>query len=129
MKQKKGILFFGLTEISIGTITLMATAISLLRHISTKPFNILIFVILSSFVSISLGVGTILRYHYARKLLMFFAGWIILSKFLVLTKIISISGTLETTLPLSFKNIISIFYHAAIILYFHHPSVKKEYKE
>jgi hypothetical protein len=129
MKQKKGMLFFGLTEITIGTFTLIATAISFFYHISTKPLNILIFVIASSIISISLGLGIILRYHYARKLLMFFAGWIILSKFLVSTNIISISGALETTLPLSLKNIISILYHLVIILYFHHPSVKKEYAE
>lgn len=127
--KKKGIFFFGLTEITIGTFTLMATALSLAKHISTKPLNILIFVVASSIISISLGVGIILRYHYARKLLMFFAGWIILSKFLVLTNIISISGALETTLPLSLKNIISIIYHCGIILYFHHTSVKKEYAE
>jgi hypothetical protein len=129
MKQKKGILFFGLTEISIGTVTLMATGISLLKHFSTKPLNILVFVIVSSLISVSLGIGIILRSHYARKLLMFFAGWIILSKFLVLTNIISISGALETTLPLSLKNIISIIYHLMIILYFHHPVIKKEYQE
>lgn len=126
MKLKKGILFFGWTEIAIGTITLTAVFESLLRHVSTKPLNVLIFVIISGLISTSLGIGILLRIRYARKLLMFFAGWIILSKILIFGKIIMLNGSLETTVSPDLKNIVSIIYHFIVILYLHHPSIKAE---
>lgn len=129
MKLKKGILFFGLTEIAIGTITLAAIFESLLRHVSTKPLNILIFVIISGIISASLGTGILLRIRYTRKLLMFFAGWIILSKILIFGKIIMLNGSLETTVSPNLKNTVSIIYHFILIFYFHHPSIKAELEQ
>ena len=126
MKYKKGVLFFGFSEIIIGTVTIVSILSSFLSHLSNKPLNVLIFVITSGFISISLGAGILLRYAYARKLLVFFAGWIILSKVFIFAKIITLNGALETTVPTDFKNIISIIYHLLVILYFHHPTIKQE---
>ena len=128
MLPKKGIFFFGFLEIAIGTITLATVIQSLLTGIFLKPVNILIFVIVSSIISLSLGIGILLRREYARKLLIYFAGWIILSKVLIFAKIIILCCELETTVSSSLKNIISIVYHAVLIFYFHHPSIKTEFK-
>jgi hypothetical protein len=75
-----------------------------------------------------LGTGVLLRNAYARKLLVFFAGWIILSKILIFSKIIILCCGLETTIPSHLKDLASILYHLAVILYFHHPAIKKEFK-
>ena len=129
MRSKQATFLFGLIEISIGTITLAVIIQNLVVGILTKPLNVLIFVIASSVLSISLGAGIILRWKYARKLLLFFAGWIILSKILIFSGIIILNGALETTVPPHVKNIISILYHLAIILYFHQPAIKTEFEQ
>ena len=125
---KKGIFFFGLTEIAIGIATFIAVTQTLNAGISTKPPNVLGFVVLSSLISASLGAGVLLRREYSRKLFIFFAGWIILSKILIFSRIITLNGAIETTLPLSLKNAISCAYHLLAIYYFHHPTIKAEFK-
>jgi hypothetical protein len=129
MRPTKGIIFFGVTEIAIGTITLGAIIYSLITHTSTKPFNVLIFVIISGLISTGLGTGILSYEKYARKLLMFFAGWIILSKILIFTNIMTLNGSFETVLPAHFKNAVSIIYHLLIILFFHHPAIKGEFEK
>lgn len=124
----KGIIFFGFTEIAVGTITLGAVISSLITRNCAKSPNVLIFVIISSLISSSLGIGVLLRAHYFRKLIMFFAGWIILSKILISGGILTLNGQLETSIPAGIKNFVSILYHALIIAYFHHPLIKKEYE-
>ncbi len=128
MRQKKGIIFFGFTEITIGMITLGAIIMALITHTSTKPPNVLTFVTINSLISTSLGIGVLLRSHYFRKLIMFFAGWIILSKVLIFGDIITLNGALETAIAPLFKNIVSITYHLAIMLYFHQPQIKREFE-
>ncbi len=125
---KKGIVFFGLTEIGLGGATLIATAMSLLLGLCAKPLNILVFVAVSGLISLSLGIGVLLRNEYARKLLLFFAGWVILSKVLIFAKIMILSCELETTILSHLKNIASIIYHLLVILYFHNQLIKKEFK-
>jgi hypothetical protein len=125
---KKFIPIFGLTEIAIGTATFIAVTQSLNTGISAKPPNVLGFVVLSSLISASLGAGVLLRREYSRKLFIFFAGWIILSKILIFTNIITLNGALETTVPLNLKNTISSIYHLLAIFYFHHPAIKTEFK-
>lgn len=128
MRPLKGIIFFGFTEIAIGMATLEAIITTLITHTSTKPQNVLTFVAISSLISTSLGIGVLLRSHYFRKLIMFFSGWIILSKVLIFGGIITLNGALETAIAPLFKNIISIIYHLAIMLYFHQPQIKREFE-
>jgi hypothetical protein len=128
MKPSKGILIFGITEISIGTITLIAILTNLLLSAtSTKPLNVLTFVIATSIMSVGLGVGIILRRVHAYHMLLFFASVIILSKILIFTNIISLHGALETSIPASRKNIISLIYHIIILIYFNLKDVRKEF--
>jgi len=124
---KKCISIFGLTEIAIGTATFIAVTQSLNAGISTKPLNVLVFVVLSSLISALLGAGVLIRQEYSRKLFIFFAGWIILSKILIFAKIIFLNGALETTIPSGLKGIISIFYHSLLICYFIRPSVRRRF--
>lgn len=114
----RGILFFGLTEIAIGAITLSSVLVSLFLYLSQKPLNVLVFVITASVISIILGAGILLRKIHSLHMLLFFASMIIVSKILIFARIISLHGALETAVPEPMKNIISLGYHSAVILYF-----------
>ena len=129
MKPKTGIALFGITEILIGGITLIAIIFSLIAGKSTKPLEVLIFVFATSLISLSLGIGVIRRSLQSYHLLLFFATVIILSKILIFAKILSLSGELETNIPSEAKNFISIAYHCILIYYFSRASIKKEFGE
>lgn len=129
MPRKPGIVIFGLIEIAIGCVTLTAVIFSLFLGKSHKPLEVLIFVLATSAISLSLGIG-ILRHHSASyHLLLFFSSVIILSKLLIFAKIISLTGALETNIPQGAKNIISILYHGLLLGYFNLPSVRRVFRE
>jgi hypothetical protein len=129
LRYSLGIIAFGIIEICIGLITLIAVIASLISGTSTKPLEVLIFVLATSVISLSLGIG-ILRYNlHSYHIMLFFATIIILSKILIFAKIISLSGALETRIPSSTKNAISIIYHSLLIWYFLRPSVRRHFGE
>lgn len=129
IRQKSGILLFGLAELTLGITTLCSIFFEIAtRGASSKPANVLVFVVASSAISSALGAGVILRRRYARKLLVFFAGWVILSKILIMMDILALCCELETTISPNIKNAVSIVYHAAVMLYFHHPLIKAEFE-
>lgn len=124
MKRRPGILLFALIEILIGAITLSAILLGLARGESAKPPGVLIFVLISCGLSILLGVGIIkynLRSYY---LLLYFSSMIILSKVLIFSGIITLSGAMESSIPSHLKNAVSILYHGALILYFTRKPVR-----
>ncbi|MDD5044024.1 MAG: hypothetical protein PHU91_02610 [Candidatus Omnitrophica bacterium] len=129
MKARLGIAFFGIIEILIGGITLAAVSLSLIQGTSAKPPEVLAFVIVTSLISLSLGIGVLKHSLHSYHMLLFFATVVILSKVLIFAKIMSLSGELETAIPAHFKNIISIIYHSLLIYFFSRPQVKKEFGE
>jgi len=129
MRYKLGITLFGITEILIGSITLIAIALSLVQGTSAKPLEVLIFVIVTGIISLSLGVGVLRRSLHSYHMLLFFATVIILSKVLIFAKIMSLTGELEKVVPMHFKNVLSIIYHGLLIYFFSRPEVKKEFGE
>ena len=123
-----GILCFGITEISLGTVTLIAHLTASTLTLYQKPLNVLTFVMVTAIISVGLGIG-ILNYNvHARHMILFFASMIILSKILIFTGIISLHGALETTMPEVLKNTISLIYHAAILVYFNLPKIKEKFR-
>lgn len=129
MKHKWGIIIFALIEILIGSITLIAVILSLIQGKSNKPLEVLIFVLTTATISMSLGFG-ILRYSLScYHLLLFLSTIIIFSKILIFAKIIKLSGALETSIPSSLKNIISILYHSLLMFYFTRKSVREKFGE
>ncbi len=118
MKYKLGILIFGVTEILIGSITLIAVFLSILQGKSGKPLEVLIFVLITCGLSVGLGIGILKHNKTSFNLLIFFSLIIIFSKILVFANIIALNGALETSLPVSLKNAISVLYHSLVIFYF-----------
>jgi hypothetical protein len=124
-KRSLGITFFGIIEILIGAVTLIALLISLILGRSTKPFEVLIFVLTTSIISLSLGIGILKHRLTSYHLLLFLAAVIVLSKILIFANIINLNGALETTIPSPMKNTISILYHSLLIMYFNRPKIKE----
>ena len=104
-----------LIEIAIGCCTIVGLAASSLFSLSNKSENVFIFVLLSAIISSSLGLGLYFFHNWARKLLIFFSGWVILTKILVLVGILQFSGELITAVSDPVKNTVSVLYHAAVI--------------
>ena len=115
----------GTIEIFIGGITLLATGLSLLFSTSSKPPNVLFFVMATASISTYLGIGILNLKKRAYELLIYFASVILLSKALIFMNIIYLNNALETSIPSPIKNGISIFYHASLIFYLTKSDVKK----
>jgi len=129
MKSRLGIIIFALLEILIGAATLIAVSLSLIKGSSTKPPEVLTFVLVTAIISMTLGFGllkcNLTCYHF----LIYFSSIIILSKVLIFARVITLSGALETAIPSPLKNIISIFYHSLLIFYFTREPIKKQFGE
>jgi len=122
-----GIVVFGLTEVIIGSVTLLAVSLSFLLGKSAKPPEVLIFVLTTSAISLALGIGVLRHNLVSYNFLLFFSTVIILSKVLIFYRIIYLAGALETTIPSPTKNAVSIIYHTLLLLYFIQPAVKKQF--
>ena len=120
---------FALIEILVGSITLIAVILSLIQGRSTKPIEVLIFVLTTATLSTTLGFGILRRNLTCYHLLLYFSSIIIFSKILIFAKIIALSGALETTMPASIKNIVSISYHSMLIFYFTRKAIREEFGE
>ena len=125
MAKNKTVFGIALAEIAIGSVTLLTNLASLLFSYNTKNYNVFIFVIATASVSFMLGVGLLNQRRAAYQLLIYFSSVVLLSKLLIAAGIISLDWTLETTLPASLKNSISLGYHAFIIFYLSQPNIKK----
>ena len=118
-KIKSIIYLIGVIEILIGLLTLSGLAYSFFFPQVRKPVNILVFVLISSLISASLGFGVIKLKDIARKLLIFFSGWVILTKILILIGILQFTGeSIVKIFNPAFKDSLSILYHTAVILFF-----------
>jgi len=120
----KGVLIFGLIEILIGFVTLSTITYTLILGLNTKPINVLVFVYVTSFFSLILGIGLLKLNKLAHELLLYFAGVIILSKILVIIEIIHLNGALETNVDPNIKNAISILYHLSLWCYLNKKGIK-----
>lgn len=108
----------GYIEIGIGTISLIGcSAVQYLdiRDIPKKPENVYFFVVITAVSAIVLGAGLLMGKEWARRLLIFFAGYVVLTKLLVYLGLMSLSGPVVTFLPRSAVDIISSVYHLALI--------------
>jgi spore maturation protein SpmA len=119
---------FGETEVLIGLVTLISLFETRILWGITKPRSVFLFVFLTSLVSFILGIG-ILRYKMlARKLLMFFSGYIVLTKIFMFLNLITLSHPFEILIPSRIKNVISFIYHLTIILFFNREEIRDSFK-
>ena len=117
MKTFRPILIIGITEVLIGGITLLTIFYTTALSLNEKTPNVLLFVIITSIMSTSIGLGLLKFKKIAYDLLIYFSSVIILSKLLILLNIIQLNGAFETIVPSWFKNWTSIIYHGVVIFF------------
>jgi len=127
MKKDLWINGIGAIEVAIGVTTLLGLISMPLLYGIKKPVNILVFVLISSLVSSALGGGLLLRKEWARSLLVFFSGYVLITKLLLATGLLYFTGESELFLPLEIKNIISTVYHLCVIIILSAGPIKRSF--
>jgi hypothetical protein len=126
MIQKLVINTIASIEIFIGLFTLSGLALYLNLGLSVKPPNVLTFVTVTAVVSTLLGLGLLRRKKAAADILIFFSGYIILTKVMVATGLMQFNGAILAQVPTDLKNLVSSLYHVVLIIFLTKPSVQKE---
>ena len=86
---------FGSIEIVIGIVTFLvavAVQIGIIHFWEPKADNVYYFVIITALLAFMLGIGLLYNTEWARILLIFFSGYVILSKILIYTGLMSFNG-------------------------------------
>jgi hypothetical protein len=125
MNDRLTVKVIALIEIFIGFVTLASLIVHSVLSLSTKPFNVFTFVLASSVTSAILGIGLLNHKDWARALLVFFSGYIILTKILIFMGLLDFSGEIFTHIPTGIKNSFSVLYHTLLILYLTRPRVRQ----
>ena len=115
------VFLIGVIEILIGVFTLFGVAIVQIadvQGIEPKPLNVYLFVVVAAAVSFVLGVGVIAKREWAGKVLIFFSGYIILTKLLKYLGLLTFSGDILTVIPPRGKDAVSILYHLFVMAFF-----------
>jgi hypothetical protein len=86
------------------------------------------FVIITSLISVIIGIGLLRHNKWARKLLLFFAGYVLFSKILLASGLMEFKGNTIDFMSIRSKDILSFAYHLTILIVFNLKSVKKELK-
>lgn len=121
------ILLLGYTEVVIGLTAFISLIEAKLLFGISKPTGVFLFVAITSVISFTIGAG-VLRYKlWARKLLMFFAGYIVLTKIFIFLGLLKLSPPFEVLISSSLKNIISLLYHSLIIVFLNMEEVRKDF--
>ncbi|HNX90517.1 MAG TPA: hypothetical protein PKY78_02880 [Candidatus Omnitrophota bacterium] len=109
----------GIIEMLIGITTLVvcfAVQTWGIGGFAVKSPNVYIFVVTTATMSFALGVGMLFNREWARKLLIFFSGYIIITKILIYLGLLTFNGEIFKAVPTSAKNIISLLYHILLIV-------------
>ncbi len=123
MNDRLAVKAIALIEIFIGLATLASLIIHSVLSLSTKPFNVFTFVLASAVTSAILGVGLLNYRDWARALLVFFSGYIVLTKILIFMNLLHFSGEVFTYIPTGIKNASSILYHILLVFYLTRPRI------
>ena len=125
MRSKTIIKIIAITEISIGLSTILGLLTYILLSLSTKSLNVFIFVLVSAIISSILGIGLFYYKNWARTLLLFFSGYIVLTKIMCFFNLLHFNGDIIIFISSRLKNSISIIYHVLIIAFLNWETVRK----
>jgi hypothetical protein len=114
-------------EMAIGLITVLCTTLYPLYFISRKPPAVFAYVLASSLVSAALGFGILKLNEHSRRLLVFFSGYVILTKVLIFAGLLEFKGEILAVPPPWIKDCVSLLYHILVIIALESAMVKKEF--
>jgi len=126
--ENLGIISFGYIEAIIGAGTIISLFVAKVAWGATKPLGILSFVGLTALASFILGIGILKYKMWARRFLIFFSGYIVLTKLFIYLGVIKLSPPFEILIPSSIKNIISVIYHVGVILFLGNENIRRSFK-
>jgi len=109
----------GAIEVVIGLITLISCFVVQTWNIfgyTPKPFSVYVFVVVSAMISFVLGVGMLSYRDWARIALIFFSGYVVLTKIMIYSKLLVFSGEILTIVPVWSKDVVSVGYHLVLII-------------
>ena len=129
MTTKILIRLYASIEILIGVTTIVASAAFCILASHCKPLNVAVFVYSSAAISTILGIGLLKTKDWARILLIFFSGYILLTKLLIFGGLLVFNGELFKYIPRDHKNMISIIYHTSLIFVLLRPSIANRFKK
>lgn len=112
-------LAIGWTEIAIGFVTVLGIAAVQVWGIGglpRKPDEVYVFVTATGIAAFVLGAGLVRGKNWARILLIFFSGYIILTKILIYFGLLTFNGAMLTIIPAGLKDVFSSLYHLILIL-------------
>ena len=103
-------------ELSLGLVTLCGMASYHVFALERKPLNVLIFVLASSILSTIIGCGILMRREWSRVLLIFFSGYVVITKIMIFSNLLELKGQIVTAIPVGLKDLTSYAYHLFLIL-------------
>ena len=115
-------------EILIGLSISLSFIIASLITPPGRPKAVYGFVIATSLISIIIGIGLFKYKNWGRQILIFFAGYVIITKFLLVTHLVTFVGNTIEFMSLQSKDIASLFYHAGILVVLNIKNIKGELK-
>ena len=127
MTHKPLVRGIAVVEMLVGAVTMAGLAWATVALAQSKPLNVLFFVLVTAGSSFVIGVGLWRREEWARILLVFFSGYIILTKALIFAGLLHFEGELFTVVSADLKNAVSIAYHGFVMIYFERAAVRKEF--
>lgn len=129
MGIKQGIRIVAVIEILIGVTTIFGLTLYTMLSMSAKPMNVAVFVFISAVISATIGVGLYNYKHWGRTLILFFSGYVLITKIMVFFGLLHFNGEIITFMSTDIKNWISIIYHFAVMVFFSTRSVKAYFAE
>lgn len=84
------------------------------------------FVVATSLISIVIGIGLFRYKNWGRRFLIFFAGYVIVTKFLLVSHLVTFTGNTIEYMSIMSKDIISLVYHVAMLIVFNLKAIKSE---
>ena len=112
-------------EILIGLSISLSFIIASLINPPGRPKTVYGFVVLTSLISIIIGVGLFRYKNWGRQFLIFFAGYVIFTKFLLFSNLVEFTGNTIKFMSINIKDILSFIYHCGILLIFNLKDIKK----
>ena len=113
-------------EILIGSSISLSFIIASLITPPGRPKTVYGFVVATSLISVIIGIGLFRYKEWGRRILIFFAGYVIVTKFLLVTHLVTFIGNTIEFMSIQAKDILSLIYHIVILIVFNLKSIKSE---
>lgn len=116
---------FAVTEILIGLYISISFITASLISPPGRPITIYVLIVLASLISVIIGVGLFRYKNLGRQFLIFFAGYVIFTKFLLFSSLVEFTVNTVNFMSVASKDTVSFIYHCCILIIFNLKDIKK----